>query len=53
VLVNPLIYVNEGLRAGLTRASHMHLYIVYPVLICFCASFLALGLRKFRGRVLS
>jgi ABC-2 type transport system permease protein len=53
VLVNPLIYVNEGMRAGLTHASHMHLYIVYPVLIGFCATFLALGLRKFRGRVLS
>jgi ABC-2 type transport system permease protein len=53
VLVNPLIYVNEGLRAGLTHASHMHLYIVYPVLIAFCAAFLTLGLRKFRGRVLA
>jgi ABC-2 type transport system permease protein len=53
VLVNPLIYVNEGMRAGLTHASHMHLYIVYPVLIGFCATFLTLGLRKFRGRVLS
>ncbi len=53
VLVNPLIYVNEGMRAGLTHASHMHLYIVYPVLIGFCAAFLTLGLRKFRGRVLS
>jgi ABC-2 type transport system permease protein len=53
VLVNPLIYVNEGMRAGLTHASHMHLYIVYPVLLCFCATFLTLGLRKFRGRVLS
>jgi ABC-2 type transport system permease protein len=53
VLVNPLIYVNEGMRAGLTEASHMHLYIVYPVLIGFCAVFLGLGLRKFSGRVLS
>ena len=53
VLVNPLVYVNEGLRAGLTEASHMHLYIVYPALIGFCAVFLGLGLRKFRGRVLS
>src|SRR5271169_990939 len=53
VLINPLIYVNEGLRAGLTRASHMHLYVVYPVLIGFCVAFLALGLRKFSGRVLS
>ncbi len=53
VLVNPLIYVAEGMRAGLTHASHMHLYIVYPVLVAFCAAFLTLGLRKFRGRVLS
>ncbi len=53
VLINPLIYINEGLRAGLTHASHMHLYIVYPVLLGFCATFLTLGLRKFRGRVLS
>jgi ABC-2 type transport system permease protein len=53
VLINPLIYVNEGLRAGLTHAAHMHLYVVYPVLIGFCAVFLMLGLSKFRGRVLS
>jgi ABC-2 type transport system permease protein len=53
VLVNPLIYVTEGMRAGLTHAEHMHLYIIYPVLIGFCATFLTLGLRKFASRVLS
>jgi len=53
VLANPLIYVTEGMRAGLTHASHMPLYAVYPVLIGFCVAFFALGLRKFRGRVLS
>jgi ABC-2 type transport system permease protein len=53
VLINPLIYVTEGMRAGLTHASHMHLYIIYPVLTGFCATFLTLGLRKFKGRVLS
>jgi ABC-2 type transport system permease protein len=53
VLVNPLIYVNEGMRAAFTDASHMHLYIVYPVLIGFCVLFLGLGLRNFRRRVLS
>jgi ABC-2 type transport system permease protein len=52
VLINPLIYVAEGMRAGLTQASHMHLYIIYPVLIGFCAVFLGLGLRNFRRRVL-
>jgi ABC-2 type transport system permease protein len=30
----------------------MHLYIVYPVLIGFCAVFLTLGIRSFRSRVL-
>ncbi len=53
VLINPLIYVTEGMRAGLTHAEHMHLYVVYPVLIGFCATFLTLGLRKFKSRVLS
>ncbi len=53
VLVNPLIYVAEGMRAGLTNASHMPLYVVYPVLIGFCAVFLGFGLRNFRRRVLS
>ncbi len=52
VLINPLIYVTEGMRAGLTEASHMHLYVIYPVLIAFCAVFLGLGLRNFRRRVL-
>jgi ABC-2 type transport system permease protein len=45
--------VAEGLRAGLTPVTHMHLYIVYPVLIGFCVVFWALGLRGFRRRVLS
>lgn len=53
VLINPLIYVNEGMRAAFTAAPHMHLYIIYPVLIGFCAGFLAIGLRNFRRRVLS
>jgi len=53
VLINPLIYLNEGLRAGLTQAAHMPLYVVYPVLLAFCAAFLTLGLRRFRARVLS
>jgi ABC-2 type transport system permease protein len=53
VLVNPLIYVTEGMRAGLTHVEHMHLYVIYPVLIAFCATFLTLGLRKFESRVLS
>jgi ABC-2 type transport system permease protein len=53
VLVNPLIYVAEGMRAGLTHGiTHMHLYIIYPVLIGFCVLFWSVGLRAFRRRVL-
>jgi ABC-2 type transport system permease protein len=53
VLVNPLIYVTEGMRAAFTGASHMHLYVIYPVLVGFCVLFLTLGLQNFRKRVLS
>jgi ABC-2 type transport system permease protein len=53
VLINPLIYVNEGMRAAFTDAPHMHLYVIYPVLIGFVTLFLTLGLRNFRRRVLS
>jgi ABC-2 type transport system permease protein len=53
VLVNPLIYVNEGMRAALTDTPHMHLYVIYPVVIGFAVTFLYIGLRNFRRRVLS
>ena len=53
VLVNPLIYINEGMRAAFTDAPHMPLYVVYPVLVAFLVAFLGLGLRNFRHRVLS
>jgi ABC-2 type transport system permease protein len=53
VLLNPLIYVNEGMRAAFTEAPHMHLYVIYPAVIAFGALFLTLGLRNFRRRVLS
>ncbi|MFE9830808.1 ABC transporter permease [Streptomyces halstedii] len=53
VLLNPLIYITEGMRAGFTDLSHLPLYVVYPVLLGFCALFLGLGLRNFRRRVLS
>jgi len=53
VLINPLIYINEGMRAAFTDAAHMHLYVVYPVITGFAALFLTIGLRNFRRRVLS
>lgn len=53
VLINPLVYVNEGMRAAFTNIAHMHLYVVYPVLVGFSALFLTLGIRAFRRRVLT
>ena len=53
VLINPLIYVNEGMRAAFTAVPHMPLYVVYPVVAGFAAVFLAIGLHNFRRRVLS
>lgn len=53
VLANPLIYVNEGMRAALTDAPHMRLYVIIPVLLGFAVLFIRLGLRAFRHRVLS
>jgi ABC-2 type transport system permease protein len=53
VLLNPLIYINEGLRGAFTSFPHMHLYVTYPVVAGFAVVFLWLGLRNFRRRVLS
>ena len=53
VLVNPLIYVNEGMRAAFTVAPHMHLYVLYPAITGFGVVFLTIGIRNFRRRVLS
>ena len=53
VLINPLLYVNEGMRAVFTNSPHLQLYVVYPVVVGFGAVFLAIGLRNFRRRVLS
>jgi ABC-2 type transport system permease protein len=53
VLVNPLIYINEGFRAALTSEQHMPLYVVYPVLLAFTAFFVWNGVRGFKKRVIS
>jgi len=41
------------MRAALTNAAHMHLFIVYPAIVAFTVIFLALGLRNFRHKVLA
>ena len=53
VLVNPLIYVTEGFRAALTTTSHMHLYVIYPVLLAITGFLLWQGIVGFKKRVLA
>ncbi len=53
VLINPLVYLNEGLRAALTRVPHMNLVAVYLILIAFTAVLLQAGIKGFARRVLS
>jgi ABC-2 type transport system permease protein len=51
VLINPLVYVAEGMRASLTPTSpHMPLSIVIPALIFVTAAFWTLGIRSFMRR---
>jgi len=54
VLLNPLVYMSEGMRISLTpQVPHMPYVAVYGGLIGFTALFLALGIDGFRKRVLS
>ena len=48
VLVNPLIYINEGMRAAFTDAPHMPLYVIYPGPGRLPGPLPGLGLRNFR-----
>lgn len=51
VLINPLVYVAEGMRASLTPgAPHMSLGIVIVALILITAIFWTLGMRSFMKR---
>jgi ABC-2 type transport system permease protein len=53
VLVNPLVYISEGMRAALTPVPHMSLWAVYPAMIGFTLLLGFIGLRGFRKRVLT
>ncbi|HKS22828.1 MAG TPA: ABC transporter permease [Thermoanaerobaculia bacterium] len=53
VLVNPLVYVSEGLRAALTPSMpHMNVSVMLVALIVTTALFLVLGLRAFDKRAM-
>ena len=54
VLVNPLVYISEGMRLSLTNGvPHMATWAVYVAIIGFTVLFLKLGIDGFRKRVLS
>jgi ABC-2 type transport system permease protein len=54
VLVNPLVYMSEGMRMSLTSGiPHMRALAIYAALIGFTIVFLKLGIDGFKKRVLS
>jgi ABC-2 type transport system permease protein len=53
VLINPLVYINEGLRMALTNIPHMNAIGIYAALIGATALLMRAGLRGFANRVLT
>jgi ABC-2 type transport system permease protein len=54
VLINPLVYASEGLRATLVpQFPHLPLYAVFAGLIGFNALLLTVGLRQFHKKAVS
>jgi ABC-2 type transport system permease protein len=54
VLINPLVYVSEGMRAALTPSvPHMPLMLLIAALLATFAIFMWLGLRAFDRRAIS
>ena len=53
VLLNPLVYMSEGMRAAaVTGIAHLPLFVVYPALTGFSLFFATIGIIGFRRRVL-
>jgi ABC-2 type transport system permease protein len=54
VLINPLVYMSEGMRMALTKGvPHMPAIAIYGAIIGFTIAFLRLGIAGFKRRVLS
>ena len=55
VLINPLVYMSEAMRIALTPqlVPHMQVWVVYVALIGFSILLAWIGIRGFRGRVLT
>lgn len=53
VLINPLVYISEGMRAALTPGvDHMPIAVVIGALVAMTVALLWLGLRGFRKRAI-
>jgi ABC-2 type transport system permease protein len=53
VLINPIVYMSEGLRSALTPAlPHMHPALILGMLVVFLALLTWLGIRGFMRRVI-
>jgi ABC-2 type transport system permease protein len=53
VLVNPMVYVSEGMRGALTPSMpHMSLIVVSLALVLIAAGFWILGMRSFFKRAI-
>jgi len=54
VLINPIVYMSEGLRAAVTpEIAHMPWWAILVALLFFVTALGRLGLKGFLGRVLS
>lgn len=54
VLINPMVYMSEGLRAAtVTGIPHLPLSVVYPALTGLTVLFTVVGVHGFRRRVLT
>jgi ABC-2 type transport system permease protein len=53
VMINPIVYMSEGLRAALTPQAHMPEWIILTMLSFFLVLLTWLGIKGFRRRVIS
>jgi ABC-2 type transport system permease protein len=54
VLINPLVYASEGLRAALVpRFPHLWSPAIFVALTVFDILFLAIGLKRFQSKAVS
>ena len=52
VMINPIVYMSEGLRAALTPVNHMPEWLVLTMLCFFLVLLTWLGIKGFRRRVI-